>query len=110
MSEAIDFQPVAGAEGEIEHSTPEIFARHLVEWAIDRHASDLFVSDTENSVIVSVRRLGRIEVVRRLARDYGHRLQGYFRVLVGRTQAKTYGQAKVARRSRRPMVVRSTCV
>ena len=83
MSEAIDFKPDVGAEGEVEHSTPEMFARHLVEWAIDRHASDLFVSDTENSVIVSVRRLGRIEVVRRLARDYGHRLQGYFRVLVG---------------------------
>ena len=83
MTEQIDFQPQVGLEGEIEHSPPETFATHLVEWAVDRHASDLFISDTENSVVVSVRRLGRIEVVRRLARDYGRRLQGFFRVKVG---------------------------
>ena len=83
MSEMIDFQPDTSIEGETELSSPETYGPNLIEWAIDRHASDLFISDAEQSVIVSVRRLGRIEIVRRLAKSYGHRLQGFFRVKVG---------------------------
>ncbi|QDS96593.1 Type II secretion system protein E [Roseimaritima multifibrata] len=79
-SEAIDFIPV---EGEMEHSPPDVYAGNLIEWAVERHASDLFFSDAENSMIVSVRRMGRIEQVARLARSYGRRLQGYLRVVGG---------------------------
>jgi type IV pilus assembly protein PilB len=78
--EVIHFEDL---EGETELTPPEIYASNLIEWAVERHASDLFVSDSENSVIVAVRRLGRVEPVRRLARDYGHRLQGHLRVLAG---------------------------
>ena len=70
-------------EGESELMPPEMYAANLVEWALDRHASDLFVSDDERSVVISVRRLGRVEIVRRLAREYGHRLQGHLRVIAG---------------------------
>ena len=83
MSELIDFQPNTTLEGETELTPPEVYGPNLIEWAIDRHASDMFISDAENSVVVSVRRLGRVEVVRRLAKSYGRRLQGYFRVAVG---------------------------
>lgn len=78
--EVVDFEPI---EGETELTPPESYASALVEWAIDRHASDIFLSDAEKSVLISVRRLGRIEPVRRLARAYGHRLQGHFRVVAG---------------------------
>lgn len=78
--ETIEFEEL---EGETELTPPEIYASNLIEWAVERHASDLFVSDIENCVIVSVRRLGKVEMVRRLARDFGHRLQGHLRVLAG---------------------------
>jgi type II secretory ATPase GspE/PulE/Tfp pilus assembly ATPase PilB-like protein len=81
--ETIDFEDFGDLEGETELTPPELYAANLIDWALDRHASDLFISDTANSVLVSVRRLGRIEVIRRLARDYGHRLQGHLRVLAG---------------------------
>ena len=70
-------------EVETELTPPEIYASNLIEWAVDRHCSDLFVSDLESNVRISVRRLGRIEPVRRLAREYGRRLQAYLRVLAG---------------------------
>ncbi len=78
--EAVEFEDL---EGEIELIPPEFYASNLIEWAVERHASDLFVSDSENSVIVAVRRLGKVEPVRRLARAYGRRLQGHLRVLGG---------------------------
>lgn len=81
--ESIDFRELDNADGEIELTPPEIYSSNLIEWAIDRHCSDLFVSDNEKSVAVSVRRLGKVESVRRLARDYGRRLQGHLRVLAG---------------------------
>lgn len=87
--EAIEFSEVAEAEGEIELTPPEIYASNLIEWAIDRHASDLFISDYEKSVVVAVRRLGRVESVRRLAKDYGHKLQGHLRVLSGADAGET---------------------
>lgn len=77
---SVDFEEI---EGEIELSPPEIYAANLIEWAVDQRASDLFVSDSENSVIIAVRRLGKVQTVRRLARDYGHKLQGHLRVLAG---------------------------
>lgn len=80
LEETVEFEEL---EGETEFSPPEVYAANLIEWAADRHASDLFVSDSDYSVIVSVRRLGRVELVRRLARDYGHKLQGHLRVLAG---------------------------
>ena len=83
VSENVEFEEIENLEGETELTPPDIYAANLIEWAVDRHASDLYLSDAANSVVVSVRRLGRIEVVRRLARDYGHRLQGHLRVLAG---------------------------
>ncbi len=88
-NESIDFSETDGVEGEIELTAPEVYASNLIEWAVDRHASDLFVSDHERSVLVSVRRLGRVEIVRRLAREYGHKLQGHFRVLAGADAGET---------------------
>jgi type II secretory ATPase GspE/PulE/Tfp pilus assembly ATPase PilB-like protein len=82
-NEGVDFEQIEQLEGETELTPPELYASNLIDWAVDRHASDLYLSDSANSVVVSVRRLGRIEVVRRLARDYGHRLQGHLRVLAG---------------------------
>lgn len=70
-------------EGEMEHAPPEVYAAHLIEWAAERRVSDIFISDDQRSVSVSVRRLGRVQLVRRLARDYGTRLQGHFRVISG---------------------------
>jgi type II secretory ATPase GspE/PulE/Tfp pilus assembly ATPase PilB-like protein len=77
---ATDFVEI---EGEIEMTPPDMYAAYLIEWAVERRASDLFVSDHENCVVVAVRRMGKVEVVRRLARSYGHRLQGHLRVLSG---------------------------
>lgn len=79
----IDFQNLETISGETELSPPELFAANLIEWALERHASDLFLSDIDGAVLVSVRRLGRIEPVRKLARTYGHRLQGHLRVMTG---------------------------
>ncbi|QEG01689.1 Putative type II secretion system protein E [Stieleria maiorica] len=79
----IDFEDLDKAEGETELSPPELFAANLIEWSLERHASDLFVSDIDGAILISVRRLGRIEPVRKLARDYGRRLQGHLRVLAG---------------------------
>ncbi|MEM9365507.1 MAG: ATPase, T2SS/T4P/T4SS family [Planctomycetota bacterium] len=76
----VDFQAL---EGEMELTAPEVYASNLIEWAVDRHASDLFVSDSEHSVVVAVRRLGQVETVRRLARNYGRKLQRHLRVLAG---------------------------
>lgn len=86
QEEAVDFEEL---EGETELAPPELYAANLIEWAVDRHASDLFVSDSENSVIVSVRRMGRVEPVRRLARAYGRKLQGHLRVLAGSDPGET---------------------
>jgi type II secretory ATPase GspE/PulE/Tfp pilus assembly ATPase PilB-like protein len=76
-------------EGETEVTDPEVYAANLIEWAVDRRASDLFVSDTEKSVIVAVRRMGKVEQVRRLARAYGRKLQGHLRVLAGADAGET---------------------
>ncbi len=43
--------------------------------------SDLFISDDEQSVSVSIRRLGRVEHIRKLTRDYGRRIQRHARAL-----------------------------
>lgn len=79
----IDFQDLEDTAGETELAPPELFAANLIEWCLERHSSDLFVSDLDGCVMVSVRRLGRVEPVRKLARAYGHRLQGHLRVLAG---------------------------
>ena len=94
MNEKIDFQPTDEIEGETELTPPEIYLANLIEWAVDRHASDLFISDTQRSVLVAVRRLGSIEVVRHLARHYGHRLQGSLRVLAGADVGETIRPAE----------------
>jgi len=77
-SGAIDFNEI---EGETELTPPETYAAQLIEWAAERNASDLFISDSERSVVVAVRRMGRVEIVRRLARQYGRYLQGHFRAI-----------------------------
>jgi type II secretory ATPase GspE/PulE/Tfp pilus assembly ATPase PilB-like protein len=78
--EAVDFEQI---EAETELATPEVFAGNLLEWAVERQASDLFISDEEQSVSIGIRRLGRVEQVRKISRDYGRRLQGHVRVLAG---------------------------
>jgi len=78
--EAIDFTQI---EAETELATPEVFAGNLLEWAVERQASDLFISDEERAVSIAIRRLGRVEHVRKLSRDYGRKLQGHVRVLSG---------------------------
>ncbi|TWU05744.1 GspE/PulE family protein [Stieleria varia] len=77
----IDFQEMEHLEAETELMPPELYTANLIEWALERHASDLFVSDSENSVTVSIRQMGRIRLVRRLAKDYGRRLQGHLKIL-----------------------------
>jgi type II secretory ATPase GspE/PulE/Tfp pilus assembly ATPase PilB-like protein len=89
--DVVEFEPL---EGEMELMPPEVYASNLVEWAVERHASDLFISDLENSVQVTIRRLGKVESVRRLARDYGHKLQGHFRVLSGADAGETIRPAE----------------
>lgn len=84
--ESIEFEEI---EGEMELVPPEIYAANLIGWAVERHASDLFISDLENSVQVAIRRLGKVEHVRRLARHYGHKLQGHLRVLAGADAGET---------------------
>ena len=84
--EAVVFEEM---EGETELTPPETYASNLIEWAVERHASDLFVSDSENCVVVAIRRLGKVETVRRLARSYGRRLQGHLRVLAGADAGET---------------------
>ncbi len=79
-SSPIDFNEI---EGETEVVSPEVYAANLVEWAMERKVSDIFISDDEHSVTVMVRRLGQVEIVRRLASGYGNRLQGHFRVIAG---------------------------
>ncbi len=76
----IDFQEL---QGEAELVSIEDYGDNLIEWAVERQVSDIFLSDDRMSVAVSVRRLGRIELIRRLARGYGNRLQGHFRVIAG---------------------------
>jgi type II secretory ATPase GspE/PulE/Tfp pilus assembly ATPase PilB-like protein len=77
---SIEFDEI---EGETELTPPEVYAANLIEWASERHVSDVFISDDARSVTIAVRRLGRVEIVRRLAREYGSRLQGHFRVIAG---------------------------
>lgn len=86
QDELVDFMEL---EGETELMPPEVYAANLIEWAVDRRSSDLFVSDSENCVLVSVRRMGKVETVRRLARAYGRRLQGHLRVLAGADAGET---------------------
>jgi type II secretory ATPase GspE/PulE/Tfp pilus assembly ATPase PilB-like protein len=90
INEKIHFEPL---EGELEVSPPDVYASYLIEWATDRHASDLFLSDAENCVQVSVRRLGRVEHVRNLAKSYGRRLQTHLRVLSGADAGETHRPA-----------------
>lgn len=101
-------------EGETELVAPDEFAANLIEWAVERHASDLFVSDHENSVVVSIRRMGRIEVVRRFARAYGHRLQGHLRVLsggdAGETIRPTEGRGIIRTPSGNQVDLRLSCI
>ena len=87
--QTIEFEDLDELSGETELSPPELFAANLIEWALERHASDLFVSDIDGSVLVSVRSMGRIRPVRKLARTYGHRLQGHLRVLTGADSGDT---------------------
>ncbi|MGI9474189.1 MAG: GspE/PulE family protein [Rubripirellula sp.] len=96
QDESIEFEEL---EGETELTPPEVYAANLVEWAVEHQASDLFISDTDRSITVSMRRLGRIEPIRRLACDYGRRLQGHLRVLaggdVGETMRPTEGRGVI---------------
>ena len=50
--DAVDFEQI---EAETELASPEIFAGNLLDWAVERQASDLFISDGEKSVSVGIR-------------------------------------------------------
>lgn len=101
-------------DGGTEIASPEVFAGNLLEWAVERHASDLYLSDTETSVIVSVRRMGRIEQVRRFAKSYGKKLQGYLRVAAnsdaGDALRPTEGRGKVQTPGGREVEIRLSAV
>lgn len=73
-----DFVPLSA---EVELNTPEDFARALLEYALDRNATDLFISDDVDATVVRMRHMGQMDEVRRLAREYGHRLQNHLRAL-----------------------------
>src|SRR6056297_904598 len=83
MKTANDSEEAQFEEVETELTPPDVYAANLIEWATERHCSDLFVSDLESVVRISVRRMGRVERVRNLARQYGRRLQGHLRVVAG---------------------------
>lgn len=73
-----DFEPLSA---EVELNTPEDFARALLEFALDRNATDIFISDDVDATVVRIRHMGQMDEVRRLAREYGHRLQNHIRAL-----------------------------
>lgn len=73
-----DFEPLSA---EVELNAPEDFARALMEYALDRKATDVFISDDIDATVVRMRHMGQMDEVRRLARDYGHRLQNHIRAL-----------------------------
>ena len=85
----IDFQDLDDLEAETELTPPELYAANIIEWALEQHASDLFISDTDTCVLVSVRKMGQIKIFRKLAKAYGHRLQGHLRVLAGADAGET---------------------
>lgn len=79
MSESkIQFEEI---EGETELAPVDLYAPFLIAWAAEQGASDLFISDDENSVAVSMRIMGSVRIVRRLARHYGNQLQGHLRAI-----------------------------
>ena len=45
-NETVEFEEFDDLEGETELTPPELYAANLIDWAVDRHASDLFMSDT----------------------------------------------------------------
>ena len=111
QKETMKFEEVTG---ETELTPPEIYASNLIEWAVENHASDLFVSDSDRCVTVSMRRLGRVEPIRQHARDYGRRLQGYLRVLaggdVGETLRPSEGRGVIKIPSGRDVDLRLSCM
>lgn len=80
MDQTPDFEAL---DGSTEVSPPHIYADHLIEWALEKNASDLFFSDEPEGVTIRVRRLGRLKAVSRLNRSYGHRIQNHLRVSAG---------------------------
>lgn len=73
-----DFEPLSA---EVELNMPEDFARALVEHALDHNATDIFISDDVDATVIRMRHMGQMDVVRRLTREYGHRLQNHLRAL-----------------------------
>ncbi|MCM2373725.1 GspE/PulE family protein [Aporhodopirellula aestuarii] len=66
-----------------ELNSPESFAIALMEIAAGQKASDIFISDEQDSTVIRFRRMGRLKIVRRLPRTYGRRLLNHFRALAG---------------------------
>ncbi|WP_164100547.1 GspE/PulE family protein [Candidatus Laterigemmans baculatus] len=67
-------------DNSLEVSPPHVYADNLIEWALQKGASDIFFSDEPEGVTIRVRRLGRLKSVSRLNRSYGHRVQNHLRV------------------------------
>ncbi|XZE52855.1 GspE/PulE family protein [Planctomycetaceae bacterium SH139] len=76
--QAADFEPLTA---EVEVNPPEAFARALFDYALDRRATDIFISDDTDATVVKIRQLGTLRPMRRLTRDYGRRLQNHIRAL-----------------------------
>jgi len=75
----IDFSERA----ELDLFDPETASHDLLEYALQLGASDIFLTDEPHSVAVRLRRMGRVELVQRLSREAGRRLQNHFRAVSG---------------------------
>ena len=75
----IDFQDVQS----LEQFDPELASRELVGYGLDCQASDLFLTDESTHIAVRMRRLGHLELLQRLSREAGRRLQNHFRAVGG---------------------------
>ncbi len=75
----IDFQDAES----LEQFEPEEAGRELIQYGIDCEASDIFLTDEATHVSVRMRRMGTLELVQRLSRDAGRRLQNHFRAVGG---------------------------
>lgn len=75
----IDFTDV----DELGQFEPDVASRELLAYAADSGASDIFLTDEAGFVAVRMRRLGRVELLQRLSREAGRRLQNHFRAVGG---------------------------
>ena len=84
MPELVDFTEIHFQDAdELEVFNPETAARELLGYALDSSASDVFITDEATYVGIRMRRMGRVELVQKLSREAGRRLQNHFRAIGG---------------------------